>query len=161
MDQAELLALQARLTQVEHRLRATRTGWLVSVVVFTLLGMGVRQAASQSEIVRARGIEVVDAAGTVRIGFNVHSEGAEVMVADAAGKGRIWLNVKPDGTPGAVFTDSTGKGRIWITAHPDRPAGLILSDGTGRGRIWIGAFNDTSTGLVLVDQNGKVLFQAP
>ena len=161
MDQAELLALQARLTQVERRLRATRTGWLVSVAVFALLGMGAQQAASQSEVVRVRGIEVVDAAGTVRIGFNVHTEGAEVMLADAAGKGRIWFNVRPEGTPIAVFSDSTGKGRIWITAHPDRPAGLILSDGTGRGRIWLGAFNDTATGLVLVDSNGKVLFQAP
>src|SRR3989304_800191 len=161
MDQAELLTLQARLTQVEHRLRATRTGWLVSVVVFTLLGMGVRQAAPQSAMGPARGHGGGEAAGTVRIGFNVHSEGAEVMLADAAGKGRIWLNVKPDGTPGAVFTDSTGKGRIWITAHPDRPAGLILSDGTGRGRIWIGAFNDTSTGPVLGGQTAEVLFQAP
>jgi hypothetical protein len=161
VDQAELSALHARLTHIERRLRTTRAGWLISVVVLAVLGMGTQQAVSQSEALRTHGLEVVDRAGVVRISFRVTDDGAEVVLADAEGKGRIWFNVAHDGTPGAVFSDSSGMGRLWITARPERPAGLIFSDGTGRGRVWIGAFNEAATGLVLVDANGKVLFQAP
>jgi hypothetical protein len=161
MDRVEYAALEARLNQLEQRLRATRAAWLISVVVLAVLGMGVRQAASQTEVLRTRGLEIVDAAGVARIVLRIHDDTAEVMVADAQGRDRIWFNVAPDGTPGAVFTDATGVGRLWVTARPERPAGLIFSDGTGRGRVWLGAFSEASTGLVLVDANGKVIFQAP
>jgi len=161
MDQVAYVALEARLSQVERRLRATRAGWLFSVVALAVLGMGVQQAASQNEVLRTGGLEIVDAAGVARIAFRLRGEEAEVVIADAQGRDRIWFNVAPDGTPGAVFTDSTGVGRLWITARPERPAGLIFSDGTGRGRVWLGAFSEASTGLVLVDANGKVIFQAP
>lgn len=161
MDQTEYAALEARLSQVEQRLRATRAGWLFSVVALAVLGMGAQQAASQTEVLRTHGLEIVDAAGIPRIVLRVHEDAAEVVIADARGRDRIWLNVAPDGTPGAVFTDATGVGRLWITARPERPAGLIFSDGTGRGRVWLGAFSEAAAGLVLVDGNGKVIFQTP
>ncbi len=165
MDRMELQALQTRLQRVEQRLRVAYLGWLISIVVIGVLGLGVQQASSQSpplsDVLKVRGIEVVDTAGTVRIGLTVSQDGtSEVMLSEAGGKPRMWLTVRPDGTPGLIVADSMGKGRIWLTAYPDRSSGLILSDASGKGRIWIGALSDGTSNLVLVDPAGRVIFQA-
>ena len=167
----EVEAMYARLQRVEHRLRVVSLAWLMSIVVFGVLAIGVQLAMSQQpgalqplppqELVRARSIEVVDSAGNVRIALNVTPEGiAEVSLAESAGKGRMWLTVRPDGIPSVALADSMGKGRIWMTAYPDRSSGLILSDPVGKGRIWLGASSDGSSNLLFLDSGGRVVFQA-
>jgi len=169
MDGAEVWAMHARLQRVENRLRVVALGWLLSIVVFGVLAIGVRQAASQQQqtappldLLRARSIEVVDAAGNARIALNVSAEGtAEIVLSESAGKGRMWFSVRSDGIPSAVLADAMGKGRIWMTAYPDRSSGLILSDATGKGRIWLGASSDGSSNLMMVDTGGRVVFRTP
>lgn len=162
MEHAELDRLRARIEQLERRQRVGLLRWGLSLVAVGVLAFGVQQAASQNEILRVRGLEVLDAAGNVRIGLSVHPDGtAEVLLSEATGRGRLWLNVRPDGTPGVTIADATGRGRIWIVASPDRPSGVILSDGIGRGRVWLNASPDGTPGLVLVDNSGRVRFQAP
>jgi hypothetical protein len=162
MENAEMERLRARIEHLERRQRAGLWRWCLSLVAVGVLAFGVQQAASQNEILRVRGLEVIDASGTVRIGLNVQPDGsAEVLLSEAAGRGRMWLNVRPDGTPGIVIADSTGRGRIWFVASPDRPSGLVMSDGMGRGRVWLNSSPDGAPGLVLVDNSGKVRFQAP
>ncbi|MGQ0570194.1 MAG: hypothetical protein ACT4P5_11840 [Armatimonadota bacterium] len=162
MERAELDSLRSRLQHVERRQQAMWAAWLGCLIVVAVLGIAVPQAASQADIVRARGVEVVDAAGIVRISLSVLPDGtSELTLAEPAGKGRMWLNVRSDGGSGLALSDATGRGRIWIASHSDRSSGLILSDGTGKGRIWMGAFADGTNGLVLLDPMGRVLFQAP
>ncbi len=167
----EMEAMSIRLQRIEHRLRVVSLGWLMSIVVFGVLAIGVQQAVSQQpgalqpllpqDILRARSIEVVDATGNVRIALNVTPEGiAEIAMAESAGRGRMWLTVRPDGIPSMTLADSMGKGRIWMTAYPDRSSGLILSDPLGKGRIWLGASSDGSSNLLLLDAGGRVVFQA-
>ncbi len=162
MDRSEFEAVQIRLQKVEQRLRVASIGWMLGIVVVAVLGIGVRQASSQLEMMKVRGIEIADDAGNVRISLKVLADGtSEVVLSEPAGKGRMWLTVRPDGTPGIVVADATGKGRIWLTAYPDKSSGIILSDPTGKGRIWLGALSDGTSGLLLVDPSGRVLFQAP
>ncbi len=168
----EMETMYARLQRVEHRLRVVSIAWLMSIVVFGVLAIGVQLAMSQQpgglqpvlpqdNVIRARGVEVVDAAGNVRIALSVTPDGiAEISLAEQAGRGRMWLTVRPDGISGMALADSMGKGRIWMTAYPDRSSGLILSDPTGKGRIWLGAQSDGSSNLLLLDSGGRVVFQA-
>ncbi|MGQ0548353.1 MAG: hypothetical protein ACT4PY_01620 [Armatimonadota bacterium] len=167
----EMEAMYARLQRVEHRLRVVSLGWLMSIVVFGVLAIGVQLAISQQpgtwqpvipqDVVRARSIEVVDGAGSVRISLNVSPEGiAEIALTESMGKGRMWLTVRPDGISSMTLADSMGKGRIWMTAYSDRSSGLILSDPSGKGRIWLGASSDGSSNLLLLDSGGRVVFQA-
>ncbi len=162
MEHAEMERLRARIEQLERRQRAGLLRWCLSLVAVGVLAFGVQQAASQNDTLRVRGLEVIDASGTVRIGLSVQPDGtAEVLLSESAGRGRMWLNVRPDGTPGVIIADASGRGRIWFVASPDRPSGVILSDGMGRGRVWLNAAPDGSPGLVLVDNSGRVRFQAP
>lgn len=162
MDRAEFEAVQIRLQKVEQRLRVASIGWMLGIVVVAVLGIGVRQASSQLDMLKVRGIEIADDSGNVRISLKALADGtSEVVLSEPTGKGRMWLTVRPDGTPGIVVADSTGKGRIWLTAYPDKSSGLIFSDPTGKGRIWLGALSDGTSGLLLIDPTGRVLFQAP
>ncbi len=162
MEQAEIERLKARIEQLERRQRAGLLRWCLSLVAVGVLAFGVQQAASQNDILRARGLEIIDASGTVRISLGIQQDGtAEILLSELAGRGRLWVNVRPDGTPGVVIADSSGRGRIWFVASPDRPSGVVLSDGLGRGRVWLNASPDGTPGLVLVDNSGRVKFQAP
>lgn len=168
----EMEAMYARLQRVEHRLRVVSLAWLMSIVVFGVLAIGVQLAMSQQpgalqplpaqdSVIRTRGVEVVDSVGNVRIALSVTPEGiAEISLAESAGRGRMWLTVRPDGISGMALADSMGRGRIWMTAYPDRSSGLILSDPAGKGRIWLGAASDGSSNLLLLDSGGRVVFQA-
>lgn len=166
----EMDAMFTRLQRVEHRLRVVSLGWLMSIVVFGVLAIGVQLAVSQQpglqqvppqDVLRARAFEITDAQGNVRIGLTVTPEGiAEIALSESNGRGRMWLTVRPDGIPSVTLADSMGKGRIWFTAYPDRSSGMILSDPTGKGRIWLGASSDGSSNLLLLDSVGRVVFQA-
>lgn len=167
----EMEAVLSRLQRVEHRLRVVSLGWLMSIIVFGVLAIGVQQAVSQQpgavppalpvDILKARALEIVDGAGNARIALNVTPEGiAEIALSESNGRGRMWLTVRPDGIPSMTLADSMGKGRIWMTAYPDRSSGLILSDPVGKGRIWLGASSDGSSNLLLLDSVGRVVFQA-
>jgi hypothetical protein len=167
----QMQSMHARLERLEHRLRATYIGWLITIVVIGVLALGVQQAASQQtgapqpvplDVLKTRGLEIVDAAGNVRISLGVSPEGiAEVMLTESSGRARMWFTVRPDGIPSVVLADSSGRGRIWMTAYPDRSSGMIFSDPAGKGRIWLGAGSDGSSNLLLMDQVGRVIFQAP
>jgi hypothetical protein len=162
MEPAELGAFEARLVRMERRLRVTTTGWAITLIVIAVLGLFSSRASSQSESVRARALEVIDAAGVVRVALSVQPEGiAEIALSDAGGRGRMWLHVRPDGTPSVVLADNAGRGRIWLASYGDRTSGLLMADGQGRGRAWLGTNVAGPSGLVLIDENGLVQFRAP
>jgi hypothetical protein len=136
MERAELDAISARLATVERRLRVVVTGWTITVAMVGVLGLLAPRAWSQAETVRARAVEIIDPAGTVRVALSVRGEGlAEVALSDAGGRGRLWLHVRPDGTPSVVLADNAGRGRLWLASYGDRTSGLLMADGHGRGRV--------------------------
>lgn len=139
MEHLEFAVLQARVERLERRMRVVVAGWVVSAVVFVLLGVAVQQAVSQSEVVRARRIEVVDEAGRTR-----------ALLAARPG----------DGAPALHFLDATGRLRIALVTV-EGSTGLSLYDAEGRTRIVLAILPDAPPGLRLWDAAGRVLFRAP
>jgi hypothetical protein len=135
----EFEILRARLQRLERRVLVVTLGWVLSVATFVLLGVAVQQAVSQPEVLRARRIEVVDAAGRLR----------------------ILLGVLPDGTPMLGLSDAARRLRIGLAVHPNGLAQLTLGDAAGRTRISLALLLDGTPSLFLQDAAGRVLFQAP
>lgn len=66
-------------------MRVVVAGWVFSVATFVLLGVAVQQAVSQPEVLRARRIEVVNAAGRAYIVLGVSPDVAPGLnILDAA-----------------------------------------------------------------------------
>lgn len=134
----EFEILRERLERLERRMRVVVAGWVLSVAVFVLLGVTVQQAVSQPEVLRARRIDVVDAAGRIRIMLAVTPDGSVLAFSDAAGRQPITLGVLSDGSSALGFADAAG-----------------------RKRIMLGVLSEGSPGLGLLDAAGRVLFRAP
>jgi hypothetical protein len=113
MERQEFEVLVARVEKLEQRVRVVVAGWVLSVTAFVILGVTVQQATSQPEVLRARHILVVDAAGRPRIGLTVGPDGRPAVgLQDATGRPRIALSVAPDGGPVLGLHDAAGQPRI-------------------------------------------------
>lgn len=176
--QHELSAIQLRLRALERRQRFTIIGWVASLVL-VLLGAATAQVASQPEVLRARGLEIVDQSGKTRIVLSVDrvpgmTSGqpgvAGLWILDGLGTHVAALSASPTGVTSLTFLDP---------AHPLQFGGvsldgLILSDRKGRGRVqmssdgmslWdvgrrmrvsLALYEDQSVGLTLFDPTGKL-----
>ncbi|MBM3500865.1 MAG: hypothetical protein FJX74_19575 [Armatimonadetes bacterium] len=134
MEQQEFEALRKRLDRVERRLRVAVVGWVVSIATVAVLVV-VQQVVPQPEpeVLRARRIEVVDAAGRARIVLDTAPSGSPVLILlDAAGRGRIALDVSPGGTQMLIFWDAAGRARIGLRVGPDGTPTLGLYDAADR-----------------------------
>lgn len=129
--------------------------WILSVAVFTFLGVAVHRAVFKPEVLRARRIEVVDAAGRPRIGLVVTPEGSSGLALwDAAGQMCTMLAAGPDGTPFLSFWDAAERGRILLGFRPDGTVGLSLGDDAERTRIRLVVDPDGTPELSLLDAAG-------
>lgn len=179
----EFEILRARVERLERRMRVVVAGWVLSVAAFVFLGVTVQQAASQPETLRARRIEVMDAAGQPRIRLavsvpdgspqltllgaagqgtvllTVFRSGPVLGLADAAGQTRILLGVFPSGS-GLLLKDAAGRSRIELV-DLDRLFGLSLKDAAEKERIGLYTLPDGSPRLSLYDAAYGVLFRAP
>lgn len=161
MERQEFEVLRTRVQRLERRMRVAVAGWVVSVVVVVLLGVAVQQAVSQTEVLRARRIEVVDAAGRRRIILEVLPDGTSgLSLWDAAGQARIALTVLPDGPPSVGLGDGV-LSRILLTVLPDGTPGLSLRAAAGRTGISLSLLPDGSPLFSLQDAAGRTLFRAP
>ena len=102
------------------------------VLLVTLLSHHhVALAQGDGAVLRARGLELVDAAGQVRGQFTVEPEGEAVFrIRDAAGTIRVKLAAGSDGS-GLLLLDETTEPAVHIVARrnavPDRPTTTSIS----------------------------------
>jgi len=172
-ESPEVELLRSRVDKLEQRVRMVVMGWVLGVTVFLLLGVAVRQAISQPEVLRARRIEVVDAAGRARISLLVAPDGnyAQFLLQGAAGES-IGLAVFADRTLSLSLADAT-RVRLQLALHrfPDG-SGLTLYDAAGEKRIVLALSNLRQTlppykfvngppSLMLYDAAGRLRFEAP
>jgi hypothetical protein len=91
-------------------------------------------AASDPAVVRARAIELVDAAGRVRAQLNVESSGEAVLrLRDAAGEVRVKLGASGDGS-GLLLLDGATEPGIHMLAKRSGTS-LTLTDRSGKRRV--------------------------
>ena len=86
MDHQEFAVLQSRFQKVEWRLRLVLAAWMVSIVVLVLLGIVVQRASSQPGILKARALDIIDAAGQTRITLYADASGPVLGLYGTPGK---------------------------------------------------------------------------
>jgi hypothetical protein len=90
MENQDTVALQVRLSVLEHRLRMVTIGGAFILIVSIVLGLFIQRAASQATVIRAREISLVDTAGRERIHMSAATTPfgeAGILIKDASGKG--------------------------------------------------------------------------
>jgi hypothetical protein len=109
LDHTEIRTLHSRLDKAERRLRTVMIGWVLSVAVLTVLGVGVERANSQLSQLRLHAVELTDLTGRPRLKAAAATDGtAQLSLLDAAGHVRLLLLVEADGTPLIAGYDAAG-----------------------------------------------------
>ncbi len=159
----EVEILRVRVERLERWMRIVVVGSVLSVAVFMLLGVAAQQTVSQSEVLRARRIEVVDTTGRPRmvLALSPQDGSPALVMLNAAGRTRVSLAILPRGASGLVVSDAAGRERISLSSVPSGGAGLALLNVTGGTRAMFTTLPSGPPVLVLYNAEGGVLFQAP
>lgn len=148
--------LEAVLKATERRLQWTMAGWGLSVIVLglvTAIALGIVRDALRPAEIRARTIQVVDAAGRTRVGLGVGSDGPALTLYDAAGKSRLGLIVTSDG-PRVVLSDAFETQRTLLEVGASGMPDFTLSDSIGFQAI-------LTPSTVLFHKDKKVFWTSP
>jgi hypothetical protein len=149
-------ALETVLKAMERRLQLTMVGWGLSVIVLGLVTAFalwiVRDSLRPAEI-RARTIQVVDAAGRTRASLGVGSDGPSLTLYDDAGKSRLGLVVASDG-PRVVLSDPFETQRASLEVSSSGMPDFTLSDSIGFQSI-------LTPSTVLFHKDKKIFWASP
>lgn len=108
-DHTDISSFRARLEKAELRLRAVVIGWVLSLAVLTVLGVGVERANSQLSQLRVHAVELTDLTGRARLKAAASPDGtANITFLDEAGHVRLLFMVAADGTPLIAGYDAGG-----------------------------------------------------
>jgi hypothetical protein len=108
-DHVDISGFRVRLEKAERRLRAVVIGWVLSVAVLTVLGVGVERANSQLSQLRVHAVELTDLPGRARVKAAAPTDGtAFISLLDEAGRIRLLFLVAADGTPLIAGYDAAG-----------------------------------------------------
>ena len=152
MNYGEEESLRTRLQRLERRLAVISGAFIFSAVMLLVFGLLVPRARSQSQVVRARGFEIVDASGRLRISLNAVSSKPSLWFFDSAGGRRMGLTVGTLDTPSLVLTDAQGHPRITLSVGLERAAEIRLTDSSGRPRVGVWVTNRNEPGVWLFDE---------
>ncbi len=162
MERREFTILTARLQRVERRQRMTLIGWVLSMAVLVVLWAGVREAGSQSSVIRAREFDVVDSSGRNVLAVGIDTEGlAGLWIYDEQKKTRIALGFAGRGaaaTAGITLYNKGAKLQLGFD-NVDLP-GIWYYDLQGTKRSVLG-FGGTAPGLWFYDGAGTQTWTAP
>src|SRR5262245_59116342 len=111
-------------------------------------------AEAQFEMVRARGFQVLDADGRIRIALTAQGM-PRLTMYDEAGHHRATLAVLTDGASGLTFFDENGRGRCEFRLWGDGESLLNLNDEADRPRLALRVGRDGSPGVEVFDGAGQ------
>jgi hypothetical protein len=165
-------SLEHGLNAVRRQLRWVTAGWIASSVagVVWIVGLptgsaqGLKGGTAGGEILRARGLILVDEKGTERIVMGAPvpdpPQGKRVFPAngitfqDAKGKERGGLGILDDGR--IVYAlDSENCDRVGLFVFPDGRAGLLVNDDHMNGRLLLQTEQDGTASLRFLDAAAK------
>ena len=181
MDTDEVNELTDRLQRVERRVFIMGAGWLLSIVMLVVLWIGTQHASSQTPVLKARSLTLVDQSDRTRLFFGISDQGNPgVWLYDENGKTRIHLGIDFARAPEIVFSDENGNERlrlgladaqarsmfvknpsqVWLAADPGGPPRLSFYSGTQE-RLGLGVNGRGDQGIWVFDASGKVIWSAP
>jgi len=151
---SEIDELRARLAAVERSARRSRI--LLWVAIAAAAAGAVRPwsagAANAPEVIKARGLVIVDDRGTRRVALLPTNTVTDLSLFDEGGKLRSEL-VENRSQTKLVFFDAAGNDRVFLSADQQR-AGIALSDTSHRLRARM-VEGDDASGLNLYDPAGN------
>jgi hypothetical protein len=125
-------ALQVRVSMLERRLRVACVVGMVSLTAVVLLGVAVQNAASQATRIRAREIQLVDAAGRTRIHMVAEdsNKATEFEISDGSDHNYFSVTVNSGGV--ATLYREPGHEVITIVTSPDN---VMVSASSPKGDV--------------------------
>lgn len=165
MTTSDAEALQTRVAALEKKLKRTSIGWIMTLVLLLVGGIGVEQAMSQAQSLQARRLDLLDSAGHTRLTLGFDTTGRPgLWMYDDASKGRIFIGFgsqRP--TPQVTLQDDNGRTRLYLGfgATGNITPQVTLSDEAGTPRIYAGWSTQEKPFLNITDQAGKSLWTAP
>jgi hypothetical protein len=152
MDRGAEDGLSIVIHRLERRLAIVSGAFIVSVVATFVFGALVSRATSQPQVVRARGFEVVDSSGRMRIALDAVNHKPSLWFFDSAGRRRLGLTVSALDAPALVLNDAHGHARIVLSVGTERAAEVRLTDSNGRPRVGVWVTNRNEPGVWLFDE---------
>lgn len=159
MEREEFEALRRRLAQVERRMHLVVTGWVFSMAVMLVLGVAVRIAMSQPQVVSVRALNILDEAGRRRIALDAVAGEPSIRIFDSSGTSIIALGGVP--TPGLFMTDLAKRsyflldasgilfvgppGQTGVKVDTQGPVLWFVDSATSRPQPWAVAFSSRQT----------------
>lgn len=157
--QSEVQALRRELARFERRARAVSLAGLAAVMMAVVLGIGARQAQSQSASLSARGVVLVDASGRPRIVLGTDANNRPgIRLLDEAGKDRLVFGLDAGrGFPQVFLADEGGRRRFGAEVSFERGgAEIVLFDAAGTSRADFGFDHQLGTPrFALGDEHGR------
>jgi hypothetical protein len=151
-----LETLETILRAMERRLQLTMVGWGLSVIVLglvTAFALGIVRETLRPAEIRARTIQVVDAAGRTRAYLGAGADGPALTLYDDAGKSRLGLVVTSDG-PRVVLADGFEAQRALLEVSASGIPDFSLSDSIGFQSI-------LTPSTVLFHKDKKIFWASP
>lgn len=152
MDREVEAALHSRMRSLERRLAAVSGAFILSVVALLVFGVLVPRAGSQSQVVRTRGLEILDASGRLRVSIDAVNNKPSLWFFDGTGRRRMGLTVSALDAPAFVLNDAVGHSRIAFAVGTERAAEVTLTDSKGRPRVSVWVTNRNEPGVWLFDE---------
>jgi hypothetical protein len=152
MDASEERALRARLLRLERRLVLCLALWVFTLLVVLLMGPWIPHAATQPQVVRTSGLEIVDAGGRVRATLDAVNSRPSLWLYGDDGRRRAGLTVGTGSAPEFALLDPQGRPRISLRVGFERAAEIRIADSRGRPRLGLSIGYDDEPGVWLLDE---------
>lgn len=156
--------LRARMSLLEDaqkrlRGRLRMVGLGLAAVVALLVAVAVEPslvgAMRSGDVIDARGVRLVDAAGSVRGEWSVDPDGStRLTLMDQQSRQRLNLSVLRTGFPGLALVNDAGQRRAVLGLLPDQTTTLVFADARGTPRAVLGLTNADAANLVFADSEG-------
>lgn len=152
MNPSDLGMLQARLRRLECRLVILAVAWILTLAALALLGPWTPRAVSQSQVVRATALEIVDRAGRIGATLDSVNRKPSLWLYGEDGGRRAGLTVGPGGTPELVLVDMQGTPRISLRVGAERAAEIRVADSRGHTRLGVWVDYNDEPGIWMLDE---------
>lgn len=162
---SDIESLRKRLTAMEVRFRAASLAWLASIALIAILSVGAQQAQSQNQIIKVRGVDVVDRHGRTRISIGFGDKDNPAMwVYDDKGKLRSFFGISSSsGRPKLTLSDENEHERAYLGfAAAGKPTPMLnLADDREKDSIYLGWSTKERPIMHITDQSNNVSWVAP
>lgn len=154
---AELERIEERLTLLERSAqRYRRLSFILALALVTIVVVGA--VPGDSDIVRARRIEILNDKGAVVLSADGDASGGHLMLRRNVGGGGVTLFTNEQGGAIGILNSAD---KVLVREGISSKGGLVALTNNAEKLVMLAAANDSSDGAVIVyNRNGKPIWNA-